>query len=243
MSIERDGDRVRIPAERTSVGSSAMGVAVVTGANRGIGLALVHALRMRGASVVAVCRRSAADLERLGARIEGGIDLTSPEAGAELAARLARDSIDLLIHNAGLLIEDTLGSVRADDMRAQLEINALAPVLLTQALAPRLARGARVALISSRMGSIGDNASGGYYGYRMSKAALNAAGVSMARDLAPRGIAVAILHPGAVRTGMTGGKGALEPDESARGLLRRIDELRPDTTGRFVHQDGGVLPW
>jgi NAD(P)-dependent dehydrogenase (short-subunit alcohol dehydrogenase family) len=176
-------------------------------------------------------------------RVESGIDLASPEAGLELAARLALHDISLLIHSAGLLIEDTLRGVRADDVRAQLEINALAPLLLTQALMPLLARGAKVALITSRMGSIGDNTSGGYYGYRMSKAALNAAGVSMARDLAPRGVSVVILHPGAVRTGMTGGQGVLEPDESASGLLRRIDELRLETTGRFVHQNGDILPW
>ena len=220
-----------------------MGTAVVTGANRGIGLALVGQLRSRGMSVVAVCRRSCADLDRLGVRVESGIDLASPQACVELAARLAHDEINLLIHNAGVFIEDRLGRVRADEVRSQLEINALAPLLLTQALAPRLVRGAKVALISSRMGSIGDNASGGHYGYRMSKAALNAAGVSMARDLAPHGVAVVILHPGAVRTGMTGGQGDLDPDESASGLLRRIDELRPETTGRFMHQDGGILPW
>lgn len=220
-----------------------MGVAVVTGANRGIGLALVRQLRARGMSVVAVCRCSSSDLDRLGVRIESGIDLASPEARVELAARFAHDEINLLIHNAGLLIEDTLSSVRADDVRAQLEINALAPLFLTQALTPLLAHGAKVALITSRMGSIGDNTSGGYYGYRMSKAALNAAGVSMARDFAPRGVSVVILHPGAVRTGMTGGQGILEPDESASGLLRRIDELRLETTGRFLHQNGDILPW
>jgi len=220
-----------------------MGMAVVTGANRGIGLALVTQLQGRGGIVVAVCRRSSAELERLGVRIESGIDLAAPEAGVELAARFAQDEIGLLIHNAGLLIPDGFGEVRADDARAQLEINALAPLLLTQALAPRLVAGAKVALITSRMGSMGDNQSGGYFGYRMSKAALNAAGVSMARALAPRGICVAILHPGAVRTGMTGGQGGLEPDESARGLLRRIDELQLETTGRFLHQNGDVLPW
>lgn len=220
-----------------------MGIAVVTGANRGIGLALVRQLRADGTPVVAVCRSSAADLDRLGVRVESGLDLTSPAASAVLAERFAHDQIDLLIHNAGVFIEDTLASVRADDVRAQLEINALAPLFLTQALAPLLMRGAKVALITSRMGSIGDNTSGGYYGYRMSKAALNAAGVSMARDFAPRGVSVVILHPGAVRTGMTGGQGALEPDESARGLLRRIEELRPETTGRFLHQDGSVVPW
>jgi NAD(P)-dependent dehydrogenase (short-subunit alcohol dehydrogenase family) len=220
-----------------------MGIAIVTGANRGIGLALVRQLRARGMSVVAVCRRSSAELDRLGARVESGIDLASPEAGVKLAARIAHEEINLLIHSAGLLIEDALGSVRADEVRSQLEINALAPLFLTQALTPLLVHGAKVALITSRMGSIGDNRSGGYYGYRMSKAALNAAGVSMARDLAPRGVSVVILHPGAVRTGMTGGQGGLEPAESASGLLRRIDELRLETTGRFVHQDGSILPW
>lgn len=220
-----------------------MGVAVVTGANRGIGLGLVRQLRARGMSIVGVCRRSSSELDRLDVRIESGIDLGSTKACVELAARFAHDEIDLLIHNAGLLIEDTLGSVRADDVRAQLEINALAPLFLTQALTPVLARGAKVALITSRMGSIGDNTSGGCYGYRMSKAALNAAGVSMAHDLTPRGVSVVILHPGAVRTGMTGGEGVLEPDESASGLLRRIDELRLETTGRFLHQNGDVLPW
>jgi NAD(P)-dependent dehydrogenase (short-subunit alcohol dehydrogenase family) len=163
-----------------------MGIAVVTGANRGLGLALVRQLRARSASVVAVCRSSSVDLDRLGVRVESGIDLTSPRASVELATRFAHDEINLLIHNAGLLIEDTFGGVGADEVCSQLEINALAPLLLAQALTPFLVHGAKVALITSRMGSIGDSTSGGYYGYRMSKAALNAAGVSMARDFAPR---------------------------------------------------------
>lgn len=193
--------------------------------------------------VVAICRRGATELAHLGARVESGIDLATPHAPAELAARLAHDEIDLLIHNAGVLVDDRLDSVSADAVRLQLQINALAPLFLTQALAPRLVQGAKVALVSSRMGSIGDNTSGAYYGYRMSKAALNAAGMSLARDLASRGIAVVMLHPGAVRTGMTRAQGDLEPDDSASGLLRRIDELRLETTGRFLHQDGSVLPW
>lgn len=220
-----------------------MGIAVVTGANRGIGLALVRQLHARGMPIVAVCRHGSADLDQLGVRIERGTDLALPAACGQLATRFARDTIDLLVHNAGLFVEDSLGSVRPEDLSAQLAINALAPLLLTQALTPRLTRGAKVVLITSRMGSIGDNTSGSYYGYRMSKAALNAAGVSLAHDLAPRGVAVAILHPGAVRTAMTGGQGDLEPDESATGLLRQIDALRPDTTGRFLHQNGDVLPW
>ena len=220
-----------------------MHVAVVTGANRGIGLELARQLKARGASVVAVCRRSSPELDALGVRVESGLDVTEPAAWSTLARRLAHDDIDLLIHNAGVLLADSLDDVEPDDVRAQFALNAIAPLFLTRALAPRLHPGAKVALITSRMGSIGDNGSGRYYGYRMSKAALNAAGVSLAHDLKPRGVAVVILHPGSVRTGMNRGHGAIEPDESVRGLLQRIDLLRLETTGRFLHQNGEVLPW
>lgn len=220
-----------------------MGISVVTGANRGIGLELARQLKARGASVVAVCRKPSPELEALGVRTESGIDVTDPAARAALAERLAQDTIDLLINNAGLLVDDSLGALGADGVRRQFEVNALAPLLLTEALLPRLGKGAKVALITSRMGSMGDNDSGGYYGYRMSKAALNAAGVSLARDLKPRGIAVAILHPGYVRTEMTGRQGLIDADESARTLLQRIDELTLETTGRFLHQNGDALPW
>ena len=220
-----------------------MHVAVVTGANRGIGLELARQLKARGASVVAVCRRRSPELDALGVRVESGLDVTEPAAWSTLARRLAHDDIDLLIHNAGVLLADSLDDVDPDNVRAQFALNAIAPLFLTRALAPRLHPGAKVALITSRMGSIGDNGSGRYYGYRMSKAALNAAGVSLAHDLKPRGVAVVILHPGSVRTGMNRGHGAIEPDESVRGLLQRIDLLRLETTGRFLHQNGEVLPW
>ncbi len=220
-----------------------MGVAVVTGANRGIGLEFVRQLKARGASVVAVCRTSSSELDALGVRVESGVDVTQPAAWSKLAGRLAHDDIHLLIQNAGVLLDDSLENVDLDKVRAQIELNAIAPLFLTRALAPRLHTGAKIALITSRMGSIGENSSGGYYGYRMSKAALNAAGVSLAHDLKPRGVAVVILHPGSVRTEMTGGQGMIEADESVRGLLQRIDELRVETTGRFLHQNGEVLLW
>lgn len=220
-----------------------MGVAVVTGANRGIGFALARQIRDRGGRVVAVCRKRSPDLDALGVRVESGVDLTAPGACTQLARRFEDDEIDLLIQNAGVYFEDTLEDIDPDNVRTQFELNAVAPLFLTRALAPRLTEGAKVALITSRMGSMGDNGSGGDYGYRMSKAALNAAGVSLAHDLRPRGVALVILHPGAVRTDMTGGQGRLEADESARGLLQRIDELGLETTGRFLHQNGEVLPW
>lgn len=220
-----------------------MSIAVVTGANRGIGLELVRQLKARGDDVVAVCRRSSPELDSVGARVEAGVDVTRPDDRAALAERLSRDDIALLVQNAGMLAPDSLADIELEDVRAQFELNTLAPLFLTRALLPRMRAGAKVALITSRMGSIGDNGSGGYYGYRMSKAALNAAGASLAIDLKPHGIAVAILHPGAVRTAMTGGTGMLDADEAVRGLLQRIDELTLDTTGRFLHQNGDVLPW
>lgn len=220
-----------------------MSVSVVTGANRGIGLALVRQLCWRGAAVVAVCRQTSPALQALGVRVETGIDIAEPQSWAALAARLAQDDVELLVHNAGIARFDSLADTTPADALAQFQVNALAPLFLTRALLPRMRPGAKVALVSSRMGSIGDNGSGGFYGYRMSKAALNAAGVSLAHDLKPAGIAVVILHPGAVRTDMTGGQGAIDADASARGLLQRIDELELQATGRFLHANGAVLPW
>jgi len=220
-----------------------MGLAVVTGANRGIGLELVRQLQGRGANVVAVCRNQSPELDGLDIRVESGFDLAMPGSWPSIARLFENTDIDLLIQNAGIASIDAMDSLDLDAVHAQFATNAVAPLFLTRALAPRLKRGAKVALISSRMGSIGDNSSGGYYGYRMSKAALNAAGVSLAHELKLSGVALVVLHPGAVRTGMTSHTGTLEAPESARGLLERIDELRLETTGRFVHQNGEILPW
>ena len=128
-------------------------------------------------------------------------------------------------------------------MRAQFEINSLGPLRITTALLPNLKEGSKVALITSRMGSVGDNTSGGQYGYRMSKCALNIAGASLAVDLRPKGIAVALLHPGFVRTEMTGGNGLINASESAAGLLARIEELNLANSGGFWHTNGESLSW
>ena len=223
-----------------------MSTALITGAAGGIGRELARQLAERGTTVIATCRRSNADLARLPVRVEDGIDIATDEGCVALAARLVGVPLDLVIHNAGVLTEESLGALDADAaarIRLQFEVNALAPLRLTALLAPQLARGAKLVLITSRMGSIADNTSGGYYGYRMSKAALNAAGRSLAHDLAPRGVMVAMLHPGFVQTPMTGGRGDVDAATAARNLLERIDEMTPAKSGSFLHANGSPLPW
>ncbi|MFN9924812.1 MAG: SDR family oxidoreductase [Cyanobacteriota bacterium] len=215
---------------------------LITGANRGIGLELCRRLQARGEGVIAVCRSTSPELEALGVQVEAGIELTAEASIHDLVARLEGLPLDGLILNAGILEGDSLATFDADSVRRQFEVNALAPLLLCRALLPNLGSGSRVALITSRMGSIDDNGSGGYYGYRMSKVALNMAGRSLAIDLAPRGIAVAILHPGMVATRMVGFSG-IPPQQAAEGLLARIDGLSLETSGSFWHANGEALPW
>jgi len=215
---------------------------LVTGANRGIGLALCRLLQARGDSVIAVCRTPSAELQELGVRIEAGIELTSDASLEDLASRLAGAQLDGALLNAGILEGDDLKSFSAESLRRQFEVNAMAPLLLARALLPNLAAGSKLGLITSRMGSIDDNGSGGYYGYRMSKTALNMTGRSLAVDLRPRGIAVAILHPGMVATRMVGFSG-IPPEQAAAGLLARLDALKLGGSGRFRHANGEELPW
>jgi NAD(P)-dependent dehydrogenase (short-subunit alcohol dehydrogenase family) len=216
---------------------------LIIGANRGIGLALCNDLRARGRQVIAACRQSSKELEALGCRIEEGVDVTSDASMATLANRLKGEVLDELWCSAGILRRDSLDHPNIEDVRAQFEVNAIGPLRTVSALRANLRRGSKVAVITSRMGSIADNSSGGSYGYRMSKAALNAAAVSLARDLAPAGVAVAILHPGYVRTDMTGGSGNAEPSESAKQLVDRLDALTLETSGTFWHASGEKLPW
>ena len=227
-------------------GTSRMKHVLVTGANRGIGLELCRQLSERGDEVIAVVRRSSPELEQLGCRVESGIDVTHPEDLARLQARLGDLTLDLVISNAGILSNQSLGKIDAaaiEQIMDQFRVNALGPVLLAQALRSRLAKGSTLAIITSRMGSIADNTSGGSYGYRMSKSAANSAGVSLARDLAGDGVCVLLLHPGYVRTDMTGHSGLIDTDESARGLIERIDQLGMEASGGFYHANGEKLPW
>lgn len=215
---------------------------VITGANRGIGLELARIFKGRGAAVVACVRMSSPELDALGVRVEADVDMTDDALGG-IADRLGDLPIDLLINNAGLLRMGQLKSLDLDGIRAQFEVNTLGPLKMTSALLGNLREGAKVVHITSRMGSIADNTSGGAYGYRMSKAALNMAAMSMSHDLRRRQIAVAVLHPGFVKTGMTRGAGNVDPATSAAGLAARIDELTLETSGAFRHAEGQTLPW
>jgi NAD(P)-dependent dehydrogenase (short-subunit alcohol dehydrogenase family) len=216
---------------------------LVTGSNRGIGLELCRILKARGDHVIAVCRKPSAELKALEVQIEQDVDVSEVSALHALGVRLKDTKLDTLIANAGILRGEDLGKLDFESIQDQLEVNALGPLRTVEALLKSLHSGSKVALITSRMGSIADNSSGGYYGYRMSKAALNAAGMSLSHDLKPKGVAVITLHPGFVKTDMTGKHGQLSPAESAKMLLERIDALTVVSTGKFLHANGEELPW
>jgi NAD(P)-dependent dehydrogenase (short-subunit alcohol dehydrogenase family) len=218
---------------------------VVTGANRGIGLEITRQVAARGDHVFAACRSPSKELEGIGKNVSvvSGVDVASPDAAAVIAKALGDKTIDVLLHNAGILHPGGLDTLDVDSMKQQYEVNAIAPIRITKGLLDRLAKGSKVAVMSSRAGSIADNGSGGLYGYRMSKAALNMGAVSLSRDLAPKGVLVAVLHPGFIRTEMTGGNGNDDPPVAAKGLIARIDELNADRNGRFFHANGEELPW
>jgi len=217
---------------------------VITGANRGIGLALVEQYVNKGDVVFAVCRKTSRELDSIkGITVIDGVDVVSNADLTRLSASLADVQIHILINNAGILTEEALGEIDYGRVERQFQVNAIGPLNTTEKLLKQLWEGSKVVLISSRMGSISDNGSGASYGYRMSKAALNAAGMSLANDLKPRGIAVGLLHPGFVQTALVNHNGDIDTVEAALRIQQRIEELDLDNTGSFRHSNGQVLAW
>lgn len=219
---------------------------LVTGSNRGIGLELCRQLHERGEHVIATCRQASDALNNLGVEVIEGVEVSDTQSLTKLSETLGDRQIDWLINNAGIAGGLGLNDINVeaiDSFKRMYEVNSLGPLLTTHMLLKHLGDGAKVGIITSRMGSIADNDSGGSYAYRMSKSAVNAAGKSLSIDLKPRGIAVGILHPGYVRTDMTGHNGLMDTDESARGLIARMDELNLENSGTFWHSNGEQLPW
>jgi NAD(P)-dependent dehydrogenase (short-subunit alcohol dehydrogenase family) len=216
---------------------------LITGANRGIGLALTKLCAKRGDKVYAVCRNSSKALDALNVNVLTDINVAEKPSIIGLKLAMTGIKIDLLINNAGLLISDQLVGLKSDPIRQQLEVNAIAPLMVTEALLENLGSGSKVAMISSRMGSIADNQSGKHYGYRMSKAALNAGAKSLALDVKERNIAVGVYHPGFVQTDMVHHQGDISADESAKRLLALMEQLTMAESGVFKHANGELLPW
>jgi len=226
---------------------------LITGAGRGLGLEFVRQYAAEGWNVLACCRNpaAAAELSQLAAPPGASItihalDVARPEQIGALAAELATGSLDLLINNAGVYpVRADLGTLVYDAWVEGTEVNTLGPVRMTEALLGPLSRGdgAKVVNITSKMGSIADNSSGGSYGYRASKAALNMASVCLAHDLRPRGIVVLILHPGWVETDMGGAGAPVSVEESVGGMRRVIAESSLEDSGKFLAFDGEEVPW
>lgn len=220
-----------------------MTTTIIIGANRGIGLGLAKALKAKGHEVYATCRESNAELDALGVHVVTGVDVSDDAVVSVLAEKLSHvNQIEWLVHVSGIWRKETIEDLNFKTMTEQWEVNTLGPLRTAEALLPKLNYGAKIGMLTSRMGSIADNGSGGRYGYRMSKAALNAGAKSLALDLQPKGVAVAILHPGLVATDMTDYDG-ISIEESVDGLIARMDELTVENSGTFWHANGEVLPW
>ena len=220
---------------------------LIVGASRGIGRELADQYLADGWQVHATARDSddIRELEQAGARA-GYADAADEESLQKLAAALPQD-LDLVVHNAGVSSKEAEGpaaDVDPQDWERVMRVNALGPILAARTFAPRLkSPGGTFAVLTSRMGSIEDNGFGGFWTYRMSKAALNMAAKNMAYAFQEDGIAVVALHPGHVKTDMGGSSAPVSPRDSVSGLRKVIAEAKPGTEALFRDYQGNLLPW
>jgi NAD(P)-dependent dehydrogenase (short-subunit alcohol dehydrogenase family) len=225
---------------------------LVTGANRGIGLEFVRQYADDGYRVIACCRNplKAAALNALAAASDGRVsvhvlDVSDFGQIERLALTLEGEAIDILINNAGFYPQSSFGSVDYADWDKAFRINAMAPMKMVQSFIEHISSShlRKIVTLSSKMGSIADNGSGGSYLYRTSKAAANMVMKSLAIDLKPLGIAVTTLHPGWVKTDMGGPHALITTEVSVAGMRSVIDQLSTDNAGRFTAYDGQEIPW
>jgi NAD(P)-dependent dehydrogenase (short-subunit alcohol dehydrogenase family) len=227
--------------------------ALVSGANRGLGLEMTRQLLARGDRVVAACRQpgKALALTRLAGEHPGRlhvlpVDLADPRTIAELSREVGALDLDieLLVNNAGVLVEhERFGAIEPKSLRESFAVNAEGAFLQTQALNPHLADGAKVVNLSSTLGSIASTSSLYSPSYAMSKAALNMATRLLSIALAERAVVVVSISPGWVKTDMGGAGATLTPEASIASMLRVIDHLQRSDSGRFLSQKGETIPW
>ncbi|RAP33690.1 short-chain dehydrogenase [Candidatus Marinamargulisbacteria bacterium SCGC AG-410-N11] len=219
---------------------------LITGGNRGIGLSLTKQLIELENNVTVLCRQSSEELSQTQATVITDIDVVDESSLDKAKHLLTNQTFDILINNAGVLLSENINDLNTEGFERiikQFQVNSLGPLRVTGAFVNQLTANSKVIMITSRMGSVEDNTSGGRYGYRMSKAALNIAAKSLSIDLKDRNIAVGVFHPGWVQTDMTGYTGHIDPDTCASRLIQRMSDLNLDSSGSFLHSDGSDLPW
>ena len=224
---------------------------LITGANRGLGLEFCRQYLDEGCKVFACCRspETATDLLKLKQTARDRLDIipldvTNPIQLTNLKHTLEGESVDLLINNAGVYGERLpFGQVEEQQWMEVLRTNTVAPLMVVQTLVGLIPKGGKILLMTSKMGSVADNTSGGSYIYRSSKAALNAVGKSLALDLADKGIRVAICHPGWVVTDMGGPNALIDTQTSIKGLRGVMEGLSADNSGQFFNYNGAPIPW
>lgn len=224
---------------------------LITGANRGIGLEFVKQFSKKGHRIIACCRapEKAAALQAIAQKqtVEiHGLDVNRDESIANLVTQLGSTKIDLLINNAGIYgLRRGLGELDYEVWQNVFLTNTLGPIRVTEALVNKdcLEKGALLVYITSKMGSIADNSSGGAIVYRSSKAALNAAVKSVSHDLSGVGIHAMLLHPGWVQTDMGGPNALITTEESVSNMCRVIESFTPAMNGKFLNYDGKDISW
>ena len=226
---------------------------LITGTNKGIGLELAKQLASKGNNIYATCRNPSIELQNTNATIIPNISLESDDVISQLQeSNVLPEKLDGVICNAGIMIPENLRALNSTDtILKQFQINTLGPIRVFKGIENRLDKGSKYAIISAILGSIqkntlaqGDQSTrGGYYGYRISKAGMNMGMSSLSVDLRRKKIAVAMIHPGFVKTDMTSGRGLILPDKAAQNIINRYEDINMKNSGSFWNADGTTLPW